>query len=125
MNNQKEMSPKTTRCAQKRLHNQIQAIILQFTEALKDFTDTVALMKLVDIVITVDTSVAHLAGAIGNLVWILLPFNPDSRWLPEREDSPWHPTARLFRQPAIGDLERVSSVSVCNLSISLQTLAYL
>ena len=70
---------------------------------MKDFADTAALVELMDVVVTVDTSVAHLAGAMGKAVWILLPFNPDWRWLLDREDSPWYPTARLFRQPAIGD----------------------
>jgi ADP-heptose:LPS heptosyltransferase len=65
--------------------------------------DTAALVKLMDLVITVDTSVAHLAGAMGKPVWILLPFDPDWRWLLKRDDSPWYPTARLFRQPAMGD----------------------
>jgi len=72
-------------------------------EQLKDFGDTAALLDRVDLVITVDTGVAHLAGAMGRPVWILLPFSPDWRWLLDRDDSPWHPTARLFRQPAIGD----------------------
>ena len=72
-------------------------------EQLNDFADTAALVELIDVVVTADTSVAHLAGAMGKAVWILLPFNPDWRWLLDREDSPWYPTARLFRQPAIGD----------------------
>ncbi len=67
-----------------------------------DFADTAALIDALDLVITVDTSVAHLAGALGKPVWILLPFMPDFRWLLAREDSPWHPTARLFRQPSPG-----------------------
>ncbi|MGO8921223.1 MAG: tetratricopeptide repeat protein [Stellaceae bacterium] len=72
-------------------------------EELEDFTDTAAVISLLDLVITVDTAVAHLAGALGKKVWILLPFSPDWRWLLAREDSPWYPSARLFRQPATGD----------------------
>src|SRR5262249_53433102 len=77
--------------------------LLQIGEDLADFEDTAAVLALADLVITVDTSVAHLAGALGRPAWILLPFSPDWRWMLEREDSPWYPTARLFRQPAIGD----------------------
>jgi hypothetical protein len=68
--------------------------------ALADFADTAALVALMDLVITVDTAAAHLAGGLGRPVWVMLPFNPDFRWLTERTDSPWYPTARLFRQPA-------------------------
>ena len=60
-----------------------------------------------DLVISVDTSVAHLAGALAKPVWILLPFIPDWRWLLDRDDSPWYPTARLFRQAKIGDWDGV------------------
>ena len=77
--------------------------IKHFGEQIKDFSDTAALVEQMDLVIAVDTSVAHLAGAMGKAVWILLPFNPDWRWLLKRSDSPWYPTARLFRQPAVGD----------------------
>ena len=70
---------------------------------LSDFTDTAALVSQLDLVITVDTSVAHLAGALGRPVWILLPHCPDWRWMVEREDSPWYPSARLYRQQAAGD----------------------
>jgi tetratricopeptide (TPR) repeat protein len=72
-------------------------------EAFGDFADTAAAMSALDLVITVDTSPAHLAGAIGKPVWVLLTFAPDWRWLLDREDSPWYPTARLFRQTARGD----------------------
>src|ERR1700758_1322077 len=57
-------------------------------------------MSCLDLVITVDTSVAHLAGALGRPTWILLPYVPDYRWLLDRDDSPWYPTVRLFRQTA-------------------------
>ncbi|MCZ6861975.1 MAG: tetratricopeptide repeat protein [Alphaproteobacteria bacterium] len=77
--------------------------ILHFGDELKDFADTAALIELMDLVISVDTSVAHLAGAMAKPVWILLPIDPDWRWLLNREDSPWYPTATLFRQPRIGD----------------------
>jgi tetratricopeptide (TPR) repeat protein len=71
--------------------------------ALGDFADTAALVDLMDLVVTVDTSVAHLAGALGKPVWILLPHIPDWRWMLGRADSPWYPSARLFRQPSRGD----------------------
>jgi tetratricopeptide (TPR) repeat protein len=72
--------------------------ILHFGEELKTYADTAALIANLDLVISVDTSVAHLAGALAKPVWILLPFIPDWRWLLDRDDSPWYPTARLFRQ---------------------------
>jgi hypothetical protein len=67
-------------------------------EQLQDFADTAALIDVLDMVIAVDTSVAHLAGAMGKQVWILLPYHADWRWLLDRSDSSWYPTARLFRQ---------------------------
>ena len=72
--------------------------ILHLGPELQSFVDTAALIEQLDLVISVDTSVAHLAGALARPVWILLPFVPDWRWLLDREDSPWYPTARLFRQ---------------------------
>ena len=68
------------------------------TEEISDFADTAALMMDLDLVVTVDTSVAHLAGALGRPTWVLLAQGSDWRWLREREDSPWYPTLRLFRQ---------------------------
>jgi hypothetical protein len=65
---------------------------------LRDFAATAALVEALDLVVTVDTSVAHLAGALARPVWILLPHVPDWRWMLEREDSPWYPTARIYRQ---------------------------
>ncbi|HEX3502800.1 MAG TPA: tetratricopeptide repeat protein [Xanthobacteraceae bacterium] len=72
--------------------------IFHFGEELHSFSDTTALIASLDLVISVDTSVAHLAGALAKPVWVLLPFIPDWRWLLDQEDSPWYPTARLFQQ---------------------------
>lgn len=74
---------------------------------LKDFADTAALINNLDLIISVDTAVAHLAGAIGKPVWLLLPFAPDWRWMLGREDTPWYPTMRIFRQSRPGDWEGV------------------
>ncbi len=73
----------------------------------RDFADTAAVIDQLDLVVTVDTSVAHLAGALGKPVWILIPFQPDWRWMLEREDSPWYPTVRLFRQRRPGEWDQV------------------
>ena len=75
--------------------------ILHFENDLNDFLDTAALCELLDLLITVDTSVAHLAGALGKETWILLPKNPDWRWLLMRADTDWYPCAKLFRQEAL------------------------
>jgi predicted O-linked N-acetylglucosamine transferase (SPINDLY family) len=79
----------------------------RFDEARGPFMDAAAVMKNLDLVISADTSVAHLAGALGVPVWIALPFLPDWRWLLEREDSPWYPTVRLFRQTNRGSWQEV------------------
>lgn len=85
--------------------------VVQLGQNFADFADTAAVVAMLDLVISVDTSVAHLAGAMGKAVGLLLPFSPDWRWLLHRTDTPWYPTMRLFRQSAIGDwngpLERV------------------
>jgi tetratricopeptide (TPR) repeat protein len=74
---------------------------------LEDFSDTAAVMSFMDIIISTDTSVAHLAGALGRPVWVMLQFMPDWRWLLEREYTPWYPTMRLFRQKRFGDWDEV------------------
>jgi tetratricopeptide (TPR) repeat protein len=80
-----------------------------FTADLHDFSDTAALIENLDLVISVDTAVAHLAGALGKPVWLLNPFDACWRWLLDREDSPWYPTLRQFRQPAPWDWQSVIS----------------
>jgi tetratricopeptide (TPR) repeat protein len=88
-----------------------QTAIVDLTDHLTDFAETAALVSCLDVVITVDTSVAHLAGALGRPTWILLPDWPDYRWLLDRDDSPWYPAVRLFRQTEtreyVSVLERV------------------
>jgi Flp pilus assembly protein TadD len=81
--------------------------LTDFTQDLNDFTDTAALIENLDLVISVDTSVAHLAGALARAVWVLIPFSSDFRWLMDRTDSPWYPTMRLFRQRRHDDWESV------------------
>jgi tetratricopeptide (TPR) repeat protein len=81
--------------------------IIDLTEHLTDFVETAALISCLDLVITVDTSVAHLAAALGRPTWILLPYTPDYRWLLDRDDSPWYPSARMFRQDEHRDYARV------------------
>ena len=81
--------------------------IIDLSAHLSDFGETAALVSCLDLVITVDTSVAHLAGALGCPTWILLPHTPDWRWLLNRDDSPWYPTVRLFRQTETRDYASV------------------
>jgi tetratricopeptide (TPR) repeat protein len=86
--------------------------IAQFSEEQRDFADTAALISHLDLVITVDTSVAHLAAAMGKPTWILLPYAPDWRWMLRRGDSPWYPSVRLFRQPRTGDWDSVIAAAL-------------
>jgi hypothetical protein len=81
--------------------------IRHFGDELTDFGDTAALCSLMDVVVSVDTSVAHLSAALGRSTWILLPFVPDWRWLLDREDSPWYPSVKLYRQPVDTDWSSV------------------
>jgi tetratricopeptide (TPR) repeat protein len=81
--------------------------IVDLTEYFTDFVDTAALLSCLDLVISVDTSVVHLAGALGRPTWVLLPYAPDYRWLLDRDDSPWYPTMRLYRQKTARDWEGV------------------
>ena len=90
---------------QKVLSNQ--DLIKNLGVTLDDFTDTVALCELMDIIISVDTSVAHLAGTLNKKTWLLLPFSPDWRWLLNRNDSPWYPSIKLYRQDKIGNWDNI------------------
>ncbi len=81
--------------------------LVNYGPELEDFTDTMGLIANLDLVISVDTAVAHLTGAMGKPVWLILPFSPDWRWLLNRTDSPWYPTMRIYRQKKKGDWDSV------------------
>jgi tetratricopeptide (TPR) repeat protein len=81
--------------------------LVHLGDELRDFADTAAIVASLDVVVTVDTAVAHLAGALGKPVVILLPYAADFRWMRDRADTPWYPTAKLVRQPAFGDWDSV------------------
>lgn len=83
--------------------------LIDVSDELKDFADTAAAMLNLDLIITIDTGAAHLAGALGRPTWTLLPWACDWRWLDDRDDSPWYPTMRLFRQPRRGDWASVAT----------------
>jgi tetratricopeptide (TPR) repeat protein len=85
----------------------INSQIVRLDPEINDFQDTAAIMMSLDLVISCDTSIVHLAGALGKPAWVLLPFNPDWRWLLDRSDSPWYPTAQLFRQTSRGEWSTV------------------
>lgn len=89
--------------------------VIDHSKALTDFAATAELIETLDLVISVDTAVAHLAGAMGKPVWVMLPFVPDWRWMTGRGDSPWYPTMRLFRQSSWGDWGGVVEEIKCNL----------
>ncbi|MGD0023401.1 MAG: tetratricopeptide repeat protein [Xanthobacteraceae bacterium] len=95
---------------------QDRANVRQIGAKFRDFADTAAAIALLDAVVSVDTAVAHLAGAMGKPLLLLLPFAADFRWLRERHDSPWYPTARLFRQPRFGDWDSVVEALVQELT---------
>ena len=94
---------KEPRAADRAVLDQLRDRVVDLAPQLNNFADTAAAVSALDLVISVDTAVAHLAGALGRPTWILLPHILDWRWLYEREDTPWYPTARLFRQPRSRD----------------------
>jgi hypothetical protein len=98
---QKDLTPSES----ERLARHDNVIVLD--HALDSFDDTAAVISTLDLVISVDSAPAHLSGAQGTPVWILLPFNADWRWMVARDDSPWYPTAKLFRQASVGDWAEV------------------
>lgn len=83
--------------------NGLDGALIDLSKGLSDFALTAAAIERLDLVISVDTAVAHLVGALGRPIWTLLPYAPDWRWMMDREDSPWYPTMRLFRQKKPGD----------------------
>ncbi len=84
-------------------------MIIDHRDDLNDFSDTAALVSNLDLVITIDTSVAHLAGSTGRPLWVMLPFVTDYRWTLDGATTPWYPEASLFRQPAAGDWASVAA----------------
>jgi hypothetical protein len=95
--------------------------IIDLMDEVEDFADTAAIVQNLDLVISVDTSVAHLAGALGKPVWILSRYNADWRWLQNRSTSPWYPTARIFGQPSLGDWDSVIKEVGQELAVCLAT----
>jgi hypothetical protein len=93
--------------------------IVHVGDELADFVDTAAVLSLVDLLISVDTSVAHVAGALGRPAFVMLPFQPDWRWALDREHGPWYPALRLFRQERSGDwagvIERVRAALIATI----------
>ncbi len=110
----------------------LSAKVLDLCNNINDFGDTAALIEQLDLIITVDTAVAHLAGSLAKPVWLMLPFAPDWRWMLHREDSLWYPTMRLFRQdndcswqPVVENIRTVLSDKLCSSSVqSLKIYCY-
>ncbi|MBI5062278.1 MAG: hypothetical protein HZB87_02065 [Desulfatitalea sp.] len=90
--------------------------VVNWGELFEDFSDTAAAVECLDLIISIDASVAHLAGAMAKPVWVLLPAVPDWRWLLERSQTPWYPSAHLFRQSRDGNWGRV----IAHMSASLE-----
>jgi ADP-heptose:LPS heptosyltransferase len=90
--------------------------LIDLSDAITDFDDTAAILTLADLLVSIDSSPVHLAGALGRPAWVMLPLFPDWRWLTDRSDTPWYPAHRLFRQPARGDWAAVVSQIAAGLS---------
>ena len=90
--------------------------LTSLSDEIEDFDDTAAILCVADLLISVDSSPTHLAGALGRPAWVMLPFVPDWRWLMDRDDTPWYPRHRLFRQPRRGDWAAV----IANIEASLR-----
>jgi Flp pilus assembly protein TadD len=94
--------------------------LVDHSQELRDFTDTAAIVATLDLVISIDSGVAHLAGAMGKPTWVMLPFSADWRWMSDREDCPWYPTVRLFRQSQAGQWDDVAAKAADALRRRLQ-----
>jgi hypothetical protein len=90
--------------------------LVSLSSEIHDFEDTAAILSIADLLISVDSSPAHLAGALGRPVWVMLPFVPDWRWMLNRTDTPWYPQTRLFRQAAPGDWEGMMAMTATELA---------
>ena len=91
--------------------------IIDHQKSLRDFSDTASLIKMLDIVISVDSVVAHLAGALGKKTFLLLPEKSSFLWMNERSDSPWYPSIKIFRQSTLGDWKKPMKELMCELQL--------